>query len=159
MRRLSAHGIQLISLVLSLNHAATVKAQMAALIPQCRRLRVRLGLRCKSRREAEGVLESTRVGDALSGDVKGGAVRGRCKRDGQADEHGDAIAEAKELGRDLSLVVIHHHHAIKFAPLRSQEDRVRGDGPADMNAVDWSRSTVGPMIRISSSPNSPCSPA
>ena len=62
-------------------------------------------------------------------------MRGRGKRDGQTDVDRDTLTEAEELGRDLPLVVIHHHHPIKFAPLRSQEDRVRGDGAGHLNPL------------------------
>ncbi len=54
-------------------------------------------------------------------------MRGRRKRDGQTDVDRDTLTEAEELGRDLPLVVIHHHYPIEFALLRLQEDRVRRD--------------------------------
>ena len=76
------------------------------------------------------MLERAGVGAPLTDDVERRAVR-RSREYGfqtRGDRH--ALVEAEEFGRDLPLVVIHHHHAVVFALERLQEkSRLRAPGP------------------------------
>src|SRR5688572_8055522 len=64
--------------------------------------------------QAERVLHGTGVGLALADDIVGGAMGRRREHRLETGGHGDALAEAEQLGGDLSLVVIHDHHSVEF---------------------------------------------
>ncbi len=57
----------------------------------------------------------TEVSLALAPLSNGGAVRRRRGHRFQAGGDRDALIEAEQLGRDLTLIVMHHHHAVVFA--------------------------------------------
>src|SRR5712691_6145850 len=86
------------------------------------------------RRNPQRVLERAGVGAALADDIEGGAVRGRREDGLQAGRHRHPLVEAEQLGRDLALVVIHHHDAVVFTLQGLQEDRVGGDRPGAADA-------------------------
>src|SRR5262245_36925713 len=75
------------------------------------------------------------VGFALADDIVGRAVRGRSEHRLEAGCHGNALVEAEQLGRDLPLVVVHHHHAVEFPVLRLEEDRVGRNGAGAVHAL------------------------
>src|SRR6185437_203104 len=54
---------------------------------------------------------------------------------GEAPGDGDAAVEALELGRDLSLVVVHAEHAVEVVAEALDEDRVGGEGAPARDAA------------------------
>ena len=86
---------------------------------------LRASRRCESCGKPQRVLEPARIGDTLADDVESSTVRG-CGEDGlQPGGDSDTFVEAEELGRNLSLVVIHHHDPIELSSFRPQKDCVR----------------------------------
>src|SRR4051794_37539352 len=78
------------------------------------------------------------VGDALAGDVEGGAVVHRSADDRQAEGDVDAAqripsagfridGEAQQLDRDVPLVVVHGDHGVELAGVQLHEDGVAGN--------------------------------
>ena len=91
----------------------------------------------QSCREPERVLEPARIGHPLADDVEGRAVRGRREDRLQPGCDGDAFVEAKELRRNLTLVVIHHHDPVELPSFRPQKDRVRGQWSGGGDALPF----------------------
>src|SRR5215218_4396116 len=90
-------------------------------------LGVLLGLSLGSRQrpgEVEGCAHARVVGLACTGDVEGRAVVHAGAEERQA--HGDVHAgvEAHQLNRNVSLVVVLHHHNVEDASTRPHQDRV-----------------------------------
>src|SRR4051794_13683845 len=82
--------------------------------------------------------EAALVGDALAGDVEGGAVIDRGADDRQAEGDVDARKvfplarlridlEAEQLHRDVPLVVVHGDHCVVLAGAQLDEDRIARD--------------------------------
>src|SRR5262245_29552545 len=61
-------------------------------------------------------------------------MRGSGKNRLESRRDGHALVEADQLGRDLALIVVHHHDAIEFALERAHEDGIRGDGSGAGNS-------------------------
>src|SRR4051794_20816171 len=86
------------------------------------------------------------VGDALAGDVEGGAVVHRSADDRQAEGDVDAAqrvpgagfridGEAQQLDRDVPLVVVHGDHGVELAGVQLHEDGVAGNRPNHVEAI------------------------
>src|SRR4051812_7735224 len=67
------------------------------------------------RAQSDRLLERTGRRDAFSDDVERSAMRRRGEHRLEAAGDRDAAIEPLELGRDLSLVVIHREHAVELA--------------------------------------------
>ena len=101
---------------------------------------------------------------SLAGDVVGDAVIGRGAHDGQAERHVHRLLEVEELHRDEPLVVVHARRPRRSAPSSViAEDGVGHGGAAQLGAMPAAsaraRAMAGAMMRASSSPKWPCSPA
>ena len=86
------------------------------------------------------------VGDALAGDVEGGAVIDGGADDRQAERDVDAgqvlplagrriDLEAEQLDRDVALVVVHGDHGVVLPGAQLDEDRVAGHRPDHVEPV------------------------
>src|SRR3954452_15385639 len=86
------------------------------------------------------------VGDALAGDVEGGAVVHRGADDRQAEGDVDAAqrvpgagfridGEAQQLDRDVPLVVVHGDHGVELAGVQLHEDGVAGNRTNHVEAI------------------------
>ncbi len=95
-----------------------------------------------------------------AGDVEGGAVIRRGSRERQPERHVHPVGEMNELEGDQALVVIEGDHRVELALPRAEEDRIRR-----MRSIEVAGRALAPSRRrdaaerISSSPNTPPSPA
>src|SRR5258706_15868065 len=81
--------------------------------------------RGEARAEADRVLERARGRLPHSDDIERGAVGGRGEDGLQTAAHRHAAIEALQLGRDLSLVVVHREDAVELAVEGLEENGVR----------------------------------
>ena len=109
--------------------------------------------------------QAARVGDAAAGDVERGAVVGAGAHERQAERHVDAVLDAEVLHRDQPVVVGHRDDEVELARVAggvagAHEHRVGRERPAARRCPRRAPPRPpGAMTRISSSPNSPPSPA
>ena len=111
------------------------------------------------RGDPDGLDQARGPRPARPGDVEGRAVGDAGPDDRQAERHVDRALEAEGLEGDVPLVVVHRHHGVELAGDGADEEGVGGDRPGHVDPGRLRRATAGAMIRVSSSPNSPPSPA
>ncbi len=99
------------------------------------------------------------IGDALSGDVEGGAMVGRGAHDRQAKGHVLSAVHIPRLERDQRLIVIHADRDIVARSGRGDEHSVRRKGPETSIPAARSVSIAGWIRVVFPEPNAPCSPA
>src|SRR6266571_7321939 len=64
------------------------------------------------------------AGDALARDVERGPVVDAGAHEREPQRHVDALVEARQLDRDVALVVVHGDHEVELAARRPPEERV-----------------------------------
>src|SRR6266508_2007792 len=89
----------------------------------------------KPRGEPHRLLQRAGIGAALAYDVESSPVRGRGEHGAQAARDRHPAVEALELGRNLSLIVIHGKHAVVVACKGFQEYGVGGERAAARDAA------------------------
>ena len=99
------------------------------------------------------------VGDALAGDVEGGAVIDRGAVDRQAERDVHRGVEGDELDRDVALVVVLGDDQVEGAVVGAVEDGVGGDRALHVDAFGaGALATAGAICSSSSVPKRPFSP-
>src|SRR5690606_33133512 len=86
-------------------------------------------------RHAERRDQARRIGDALSGDIIGGAVIGRGADEIKAERDIDAAVKINGFQRDQRLIMIHAEDGVILRPRRRMKQAVCGEGAGDLDAL------------------------